>query len=118
MKEFILLISTEGEPMATLSAEQKQNHVQKVGAYIENLVKEGKMKDAQPLEFRGTKISNKGNTFIDRPFNESKEVITGYYHILAKDLKEAVEIAKADPRFVDGDWKIEISPVMKLDGIN
>ena len=40
------------------------------------------------------------------------------YHILANDLKEAIEIAKADPRFEDGRWRIEIRPVLKVDGIN
>jgi len=41
-----------------------------------------------------------------------------YYHILANDLKEAVEIAKSDPRFEDGKWKIEVRPIMKVEGIN
>jgi hypothetical protein len=118
MKEFMLFISSEGNPMEKASAEQMQQHIQKVGAYIQNLVKEGKLKAAQPLEFQGVKISGSNGNFIDGPFNESKEVISGYYHILARDLHEAVEIAKADPRFDDAAWKIEIRPVMKVDGIN
>ena len=118
MKEFMLLISAEGDPMVSMSAAQKQQHVQKVGAYIQKLVEEGKMKDAQPLEMDGNKISKKGNAFIDGPFNESKEVITGYYHLLAETLEEATEIARSDPRFEDGNWKIEIRPIMKVDGIN
>ncbi len=118
MKEFMLFISAEGDPMASLSAAQKQQHVQKVGAYIKGLVENGQMKAAQPLEMAGVKISKKGSTFIDGPFNESKEVITGYYHILAKDLEQAKEIAQADPRFNDGHWTIEIRPIMKVEGIN
>ncbi|MGI9541821.1 MAG: YciI family protein [Cyclobacteriaceae bacterium] len=118
MKEFMLFITAEGDPMATLSAEQKQQHVQKVEDYIKQLIEEGKMKDAQPLEMEGVKIAKKENSFIDGPFNESKEVITGYYRILARDLGEASEIAKADPRFDDGLWKIEIRPIMQVDGIN
>lgn len=118
MKEFMLFISSESNPMATASAEQMQQHVQKIGAYIQNLAKEGKLKGAQPLESQGVKISGSKGNFIDGPFNESKEVISGYYHILAKDLNEAIEIAKADPRFDDGVWKIEVRPIMKVDGIN
>lgn len=118
MKEFMLFISAEGNPIAGLSPEEKQQHVQKIGAYIEDLVKKGQLKDAQPLEQEGIKISKSAHGFIDGPFNESKEVITGYYRILANNLTEAADIAKADPRFEDGDWVIEIRPIMKVDGIN
>lgn len=118
MKEFMLFISADGNPMEKASAEQMQQHVQKVGAYIEDLAKKGKLKGAQPLEFNGVKISGSKGNFIDGPFNESKEVISGYYHILAIDLNEAIQIAKADPRFDDGVWTIEIRPIMKVDGIN
>lgn len=114
----MLLISGEGNPMANTSKEQMQKHVEKVGAYIQDLVKKGKMKSAEPLEFNGVKISGSKGNFIDGPFNESKEVISGYYLILANDLNEAIEIAKQDPRFDDGVWKIEVRPIMKVDGIN
>ena len=114
----MLFIRNEGNPVAALSLEQQQEHVQKVGAFIKNLVKEQKMKAAQPLEMEGSIISFKNGKFIDGPFNETKEVISGYYHILAEDLSEAVKLAKSDPRFEDGDWRIEIRPIMKVDGIN
>ena len=118
MKEFMVFIKNEGNPVMNLSPEQQQEHVQKVGAYIKGLFESGKMKAAQPLEMEGTIISQEQGKFIDGPFNETKEVISGYYHILASDLDAAIEICKADPRFEDGDWKLEIRPVMKVDGIN
>ena len=118
MKEFMLFIRNEGNPIADLSLEQQQEHVQKVGGYIKNLVEQQKMKAAQPLEMEGSIISFKNGEFIDGPFNETKEVISGYYHIMAGDLEEAIKIAKEDPRFEDGEWRIEIRPIMKVDGIN
>lgn len=118
MKEFMLFIRNEGNPIAKLSPQQQQEHVQKVGGFIKNLVGEGKMKAAQPLEMEGSMVSFDNGSFTDGPFNETKEVISGYYHILAEDLNEAVAIAKADPRFEDGKWRIEIRPIMKVDGIN
>jgi len=30
------------------------------------------------------------------PFNETKEVIVGYYHILGEDLNDAIAIAKGN----------------------
>ncbi len=118
MKEFMLFIRNEGNPVAEFSPKQQQEHVQKVGAFIQKMVSEGKMKAAQPLEMQGNMVSYENGSFIDGPFNETKEVISGYYHILASDLEEAIKIAKSDPRFEDGKWRIEIRPIMKVDGIN
>lgn len=118
MNEFMVFIKSEGNPVADLSPEQQQEHIQKVGAYIKNMVGEGKMKAAQPLQMKGTILSQENGRFVDGPFNETKEVISGYYHILANDLAEAIEISKGDPRFEDGKWRMEIRPIMKVDGIN
>ncbi len=118
MKEFLLFIRTEGNPIADLSPQQQQEHVEKVGKYIQEMIAKGKMKDAQPLEMEGRILSRQGEQFIDGPFNESKEVIAGYYHLIAEDLTEALEIAKADPRFEDGFWWMELRPLLQVDGIN
>jgi len=118
MKEFILFIRNEGNPVVNLSPEKQQEHVQKVGGFIQKMVGEGKMKAAQPLEMQGSILSFENGSFTDVPLDENKEVISGYYLILAKDLNEAIGIAKSDPRFEDGKWKIEIRPIMKIDGIN
>ena len=114
----MLFIRNEGNPVADLSPEQQQGHVQKVSRFIKQMVKDGKMKAAQPLQMEGRMLSFEHGKFIDGPFNETKEVISGYYSILANDLAEALEIAKSDPRFEDGKWRIEIRPIMKVDGIN
>lgn len=118
MKEFLLFIRTEGNPIAELSPQQQQEHVEKVGKYIQDMIAKGIMKDAQPLEMEGITLSYKNGKFTDGPFNESKEVIAGYYHLVAEDLEAAIEIAKADPRFEDGVWRMEIRPILQVDGIN
>ena len=118
MKEFMVLIRNEGNPVMNLSPQQQQEHVQKVGAYIKQLVRSGKMKAAQPLEMEGAMLAKKNGRFIDGPFNETKEVISGYYHLIASNLQEAIEIARLDPRFEDGDWRMEIRPIMVVQGIN
>jgi hypothetical protein len=119
MKEFILLVRAEGDPMAGLSPEQQQDHIRKVGAFIRRLTGEGRMIAAQPLEFNGNMISRRNGSFTDGPFTESKELIAGYYLVLANDLEEAIAIAKTDPRFEEGEkWRIEVRPILKVKGIN
>lgn len=118
MKEFMLFIRSEEKPKANFSPEQLQLHIEKVGGFIKRLIDEGRMKSAQPLEMEGRILSYQNGKIIDGPYNETKEVISGYYHLLAKDLEEAIEITKGDPRFEEGIWRIEIRPIKKVEGIN
>jgi hypothetical protein len=114
----MLFIKAIGNPVGNLPQEKQEQHVQKVGGFIQNLVAQNKMKDAQPLVPSGVIISNKNGNILEQTINENEEMIAGYYHIQAKDLKEATEIAKSDPRFEDGKWRMEIRQIMKIDGIN
>ena len=118
MKEFLLLIRNEANHWEIMTPEQQQVHILKASMYIEDLTQQGKIKGAQPLTMNGAMLSNFGGIFKDGPFVESKEVIGGFFHIIAKDLAEAVEIAKANPDFEAGNSRIEIREIMKADGIN
>jgi hypothetical protein len=116
MKEFLLLIRTEGDVWTSLSPKQLQEHIEKGTTYIGNLMKEGKLKSAAPLD-KGSRIVTENNGIIkDGPFNESKEVIAGYFHITANDVQEAVEIAKANPIFSDIPTKIEVHLLKAIGG--
>jgi hypothetical protein len=118
MKEFMLLVRTEGDHLTDMSPEEQQKHVAKIGSYIGKLMQEGKLKGAQPLGMAGTTVHGNKGVFKDGPYNESKEVIVGYFHILANDLAEAVEIAKANPVFEAGEASIEVRPIKTMEGIN
>jgi hypothetical protein len=119
MKEFMLLIRTEGDHLLTLSPEERQKHIQKVMVYIEDLMKTGKLKSAQPLDLESVIISGTKGKLKDGPFNEAKEVIAGYFLILAKDMKEAIEIGKRNPVFeIATTTRIEVRPIQILEGIN
>ena len=118
MKEFMLLIRTEGDYCADMPPEQYQKHIRKIGEYIGKLMKEGRLKGAQPLDMEGTLLHCNDGVFKDGPFVESKELIIGYFHILAKDLNEAREIAKANPVFEETEARIEIRAIKHEEGIN
>lgn len=118
MEEFIYFIRNLGDPVANFSKERQQVHIQKVVSFIQQMVGEGKMKAAQPLQNEGAIVSFKDGKFEEGRINVEEEIISGYYHILANDLDEAIEIAKSDPRFEDGDWRLEIRPILKIKGLN
>ena len=56
-----------------------------------------------------TATSIRGDVVTDGPFVETKEVLGGYYLIDAKDLDQALEIAKRCPAPFGG---VEVRPVM------
>jgi hypothetical protein len=112
MKEFMLLIRNEIDHQASWSPEQHQQFLKKCEDYIGSLTKEGKLKSAQPLVREGKIISGSKGAWRDGPFNETKEVIVGYYHILAEDFDEAIAVAKGNPEFEYGTTaRIEVRPI-------
>jgi hypothetical protein len=112
MKEFMLLVRNDIDQQAAWSREQHQQFLKKCRDYISSLTKEGKLKSAQPLVREGRLISGTKGAWRDGPFNETKEVIVGYYHILAKDLNEAIAVAKRNPEFEYGTTaRIEVRPI-------
>jgi hypothetical protein len=99
MKEYMLLIHNDLDKEHGMSPETYLEFLNAVSTYIEGLMKNGNLIGAQPLLREGAMISGKPGAFKDGPFVESKEVIVGYYHILANDLDEAIAIAKGNPEF-------------------
>lgn len=119
MKEFMLLIRSQENDFKSLSPEQQQQHMQKVMAYMGGLMKSGKLKSAQPLDLSGVIISGPKGKIKDGPYNESKEVIAGYFIIQAKDMDEAIQIANGNPILEDiVSSRIEVRPIKALEGFN
>jgi hypothetical protein len=44
-------------------------------------------------------ISKTGETWAEQPYDVGREIQAGYYHIRAKDLADAIAIAKRNPEF-------------------
>ena|SRR5688572_17017451 len=114
MKEFLLILKTQGSVWKDLSPEQLQKHMEHGTAYIGKLMKEGTIKSAQPLAEGSRVVSQTNGVLKDGPFNESKEVVAGYFHIVAKDMNDAVAIAKANPIFNDIPTTIEVHLMMAI----
>ena len=112
MKEYMLLIRNEGDSKDKFSPEDHKDFVTACQVYIERLTKNGNLISAQPLIREGKMISGTPGAFKEGPFNENKEVQVGYYHILAKDMDEAIEIAKGNPEFAyTTTARVEVRPI-------
>jgi hypothetical protein len=112
MKEFMFFIRKRSNSEKTLAPEKFKLFLKACEGYIENLKKNGKLISAKPFVLSGKIISGNPNKWKDSSFDDTKEIIAGYYHILAKDLTEATEIAKANPEFAfNADTRIEVRQV-------
>jgi hypothetical protein len=117
MKEFMFFIRKNSNSQETLPADKFQQFLRSCEVYIENLKQQGKLVSAKPIDWSGKIISGKNDKWKETSYSEQGEVIGGYYHIMAKDIDEAIEIAKANPEFTfNENTRIEFRPVkMKED---
>jgi hypothetical protein len=103
------LVICRGEWDGTLLQKEKQNVIDQFYAWFDELVDQGKIKRGQRLTSQGNTIGEKG-AITDGPFGESKEVIGGYWFVLAQNLDEAAHIVKGDP-CLDHAKLVEIRPI-------
>jgi hypothetical protein len=99
MKEYMFLIRNFGDAKAPLSPDQHLAFVKKCEVYIGELKKDNKLIAAQPLVREGALVTKLDKDWKVEMLDAAKQVQVGYYHILAKDLDEAIAIAKENPEF-------------------
>ncbi|MGH7794443.1 MAG: YciI family protein [Candidatus Binatia bacterium] len=89
------LVISRGQWDKDISREEIQNAIDQFYVWLGRLVDEGKMKTGQRLASEGKTVSRK-NMVTDGPFGEAKEVIGGYWFIVAGSLEEAAKIAAGE----------------------
>ena len=102
------LVISRGQWDANLSKDDIQRAIDDFYAWHGRLVSDGRMKAGQRLAREGRTVSK--HTVMDGPFAEAKEVIGGYWFILANSLEEAVELAAENPCLACG-LVYEIRPI-------
>lgn len=91
--EYLLLSRGQWDPKR--SKEEIQSAIDDFYAWYERLVAEGKFKPGHRLA-TGTKLVTRSGV-TDGPFAEAKEIIGGYWFIVAGSLEEAAAVAAGNP---------------------
>lgn len=104
--EYLLLSRGQWDP--TKSKEEIQAAIDNFYTWHEKLVAEGKFKPGQRLATGGAVVSQDG--IMDGPFTEAKEVIGGYWFIVALSLQEAAALAAQNPCLACG-LTYEVRPI-------
>jgi hypothetical protein len=99
MKEFMFYIRNEKDAKKALTPDQHLAFIKKCETYIGILKNEKRLIASQPIVREGVILKKSGGGWTERDIVSDKETQVGYYHILAKDIAEAVRIAKDNPEF-------------------
>ncbi len=100
----------------TLTEADRKRFVEEHARLIDDLVKQGKMVDSNPLRpaaemVRIQAVKGGGRQVLDGPFTETRELLGGYYVIQAESQSEAVQWAKRIP-LTSG--CVEIYPIARM----
>lgn len=104
--EYLLL--SRGHWDADKSPEEIQAAIDAFYAWHARLVAQGRFKPGQRLATAAKLVTRSG--IIDGPFTEAKEVVGGYWFVLAGSLEEAARIVADNPCLACG-LAFEIRPV-------
>ncbi|MBV9732812.1 MAG: hypothetical protein JO275_08555 [Verrucomicrobia bacterium] len=103
------LVLSRGQWDKTASRDQIAKVIDQFYVWLDRLVDDGKMKHGQRLTSEGRTVGRR-NVITDGPFGELKEVIGGFWFVVANSLDEAAEIAAGNP-CLDYGLFLEIRPL-------
>src|SRR5437763_14893797 len=113
MAQYMLLIYESEAGYATAGPDTWQTAMEAHGRFAEQVVVQGgKILGGDALQPTTTATSIRGDVVTDGPFAETKEALGGFYLIEARDLDEAIKIAKQVPAPHGG---LEVRPVRVFD---
>jgi len=106
MNDYLVLSRGKWDPK--LSPEEIQAAIDRFYDWYEGLLADGRIRPGQRLATDGKVVSRTGIT--DGPYVESREVIGGYWLIVAASLDEAAALASRNPTIACG-LEFELRPV-------
>jgi hypothetical protein len=90
------LVLSRGQWDKGASKQDIESAIQKFYDWYQRNLNEGRMKPGSRLSTEVAMVSKSGIA-TDGPFGEAKEVVGGYWFIVARNLREAAEIAAQNP---------------------
>jgi hypothetical protein len=114
MSKFMYLFRSNPTAYQSMSPEQMQQNLKKWMDWKDTLEKNGHVNMlGERLDGTGKVIKGKAKAVIDGPYVEVKDFIQGYMLVEAKDLDQAVELAKGCP-ILNIDGTVEIRPFLSI----
>jgi len=97
-----------------MSPEQMQQTTKKWMGWMATLEKNGHIKQlGERLDGTGKVVRGKAKAVTDGPYVEVKDAVGGYVLIEAKDMDQAVELAKGCP-ILESEGTVEVRPFASI----
>ena len=114
MAKFMYLFRSNPEAFRSLSPEQLQQTTKKWMDWTQSLVKNGNAHTpGDRLDQTGKVVRGKSKVITDGPFVEVKDFVQGYMSLEAKDMDQAVEVAKGCP-ILETEGTVEVRPFFSM----
>lgn len=113
-KFMFLFRGGDTHPQSANDSKEAKEYIQSWITWMQGLGQKGILSGAENLQRTGKQLNGKSKVVTDGPFIVAKEMVNGYIIVNAKDIDEAVEIAKGCPIFKEN-GKVEVRPVQKLE---
>jgi hypothetical protein len=114
MSKFMYLFRSNQTANQSMSPEQMQQTLKKWMDWKDVLEKNGHVKQfGERLDGAGKVVKGKAKSVTDGPYVEAKDFVQGYLLVEAKDLDQAVELAKGCP-ILERDGTVEIRPFLSM----
>lgn len=114
MKEYLMLIRENPENYENLTLQEMQDDIAKHVNWVTELIKNGNFKGGNPLDPNGKRITGTDKMITDGPYIETKEVISGFYFLLANSLEEATTISQGCPALEAG-GTLEVREIIPME---
>jgi hypothetical protein len=117
--KYMLLIYSNPESWAGLSAEQREGLARSHDQLSRELTERGMLVSAaglaDPITTRTVSVRGNNRTTTDGPYAEAKEHLAGFYLVECDDIDQAIEYAARMP---DAQYlAVEVRPVMDNSGL-
>ena len=113
MYKFLLLIREDLGRLEQMTEKELQDDILQMTRWVEELTQNENFVQGEPLLNYGRYVA-KDSILTDGPFIETKEAISGYLIIAARDLDQAAAITQTCPHVNSGSVVIEVRPIMRL----
>lgn len=112
MSEYLIMLYEDESGYASLSPQESADILSAHGRFQQQVAELGAtIVNGRALSPTATATTVRADVVTDGPFVETKENIGGFYLVDAKDLDQALEIAKLVPTPYGG---VEVRPIMNM----
>lgn len=106
MAKFMLLLTENDDAWRRLSESDRKHLMEKYFAWVRELRAADRMRGGDPLASGGKVLRVANGQVTESPYAETRDVLTGYFIIEARDLAEAAHIAHGCPALIHGETVI------------